>query len=471
MSFVAAVISPALDALQPAPLADQPAAVQTACFERPAASPSPARTSAARPPRRGVAFLRSRPSCGRLHCWTTSTGARGKAARPCTALGNGGPQLAAWRRQSLRRRPACENAGMPAPVQARAAAHGSPPSPRRRRPAAVTEASAEELSGPPASALHVRGGLADGGALREGGWAAPGGGARAAGARTLPVEVDGRQWAGAGAPARRQQRLMRLDAFLDEQAPRTSPDLRRRTARPAPSVASGPSVASPRAAQPVSVHPLLHLRLRPCRGAPGAAHAAPSPLGEATPLAVTPTVPVTAARCAATSHSINCSDRREPPPPSPAAMLACCVCVRACVRVCVAAPARHMHCALHHHHGYLCHARPIGHVAIATPLPPPPTRLAHRPPPSTTTHQPMRPPAPMSTGARAAIGGGAVPAQRGGRPRPRADGAGRARRLGPRAPSRPCTTTGTTTCSASHRAKLVRSPAALRGGRRRRRRG
>ena len=110
----------------------------------------------------------------------------------------------------------------------------------------VREACAARLGAPPGGvSLHLLGGMEDWAALRPGGWAA----SLAAvcerlGLRTVPVEVGLGSWGGRARDGR-QQRLMRLDDFLDE--------LVLRTRRPAP---------------------LEHA-----------------------PLAVTPTVPVTAARC------------------------------------------------------------------------------------------------------------------------------------------------------------------------------
>jgi len=112
----------------------------------------------------------------------------------------------------------------------------------------VPKAQAAELEAgaPPQASLHLLGGMGDWRALREGGWAASLLAVRQRlGHRTVPVEVGMGRWGGRAREGR-QQRLMRLDDFLDEQVLRT-----RR----------------------------------------------PSPLEEASPLAVTPTVPVTAARC------------------------------------------------------------------------------------------------------------------------------------------------------------------------------
>ena len=110
----------------------------------------------------------------------------------------------------------------------------------------VREACAARLSAPPSGvSLHLLGGMEDWAALRPGGWAASLPAVRERlGLRTVPVEVGLGSWGGRARDGR-QQRLMRLDDFLDE----------------------------------------LVLRTR-----------RPAPLEEA-PLAVTPTVPVTAARC------------------------------------------------------------------------------------------------------------------------------------------------------------------------------
>ena len=110
----------------------------------------------------------------------------------------------------------------------------------------VREACAARLGAPPGGvSLHLLGGMEDWAALRPGGWAASLAAVRERlGLRTVPVEVGLGSWGGRARDGR-QQRLMRLDDFLDE--------LVLRTRRPAP---------------------LEHA-----------------------PLAVTPTVPVTAARC------------------------------------------------------------------------------------------------------------------------------------------------------------------------------
>ena len=110
----------------------------------------------------------------------------------------------------------------------------------------VREARAARLGAPPGGvSLHLLGGMEDWAALRPGGWAASLPAVRERlGLRTVPVEVGLGSWGGRAREGR-QQRLMRLDDFLDE----------------------------------------LVLRTR-----------RPSPLEQA-PLAVTPTVPVTAAQC------------------------------------------------------------------------------------------------------------------------------------------------------------------------------
>lgn len=289
------VISPALDALQPAPLADQPAAVLDGLLGEAfplLTQPSSHVGSAATEAWRGVftlaAVLRAAALLDNEH-WAPAA----RLLDLALLLGNGGPQLAvalappiAQASASLREcRNTSTSAGTRRSPRLAALSLGAAASLPR-----VTEASAEELSGPPASALHVRGGLADWAALREGGWAASLAEVRARlGARTLPVEVGVGQWARSGrASEGRQQRLMRLDAFLDEQAP---PDL----AASPPSHRSAP-------ASPLS-HPAPRLPLR----------APPSPC-PCTPISISASVPLPErARCCARGGRRRSARRRRSP--------------------------------------------------------------------------------------------------------------------------------------------------------------
>ena len=169
-------------------------------------------------------------------------------------LGDAGPELAAALSPLLTQ----ASAGL-RDAAAAAGSSGGSGSQRRRSPRLslrslggaaalprVREACAARLSAPPGGvSLHLLGGMEDWAALRPGGWAASLPAVRERlGLRTVPVEVGLGSWGGRARDGR-QQRLMRLDDFLDE----------------------------------------LVLRTR-----------RPAPLEEA-PLAVTPTVPVTAARC------------------------------------------------------------------------------------------------------------------------------------------------------------------------------
>ena len=86
----------------------------------------------------------------------------------------------------------------------------------------VREARAARLGAPPGGvSLHLLGGMEDWAALRPGGWAASLPAVRERlGLRTVPVEVGLGSWGGRAREGR-QQRLMRLDDFLDELVLRT----------------------------------------------------------------------------------------------------------------------------------------------------------------------------------------------------------------------------------------------------------